>query len=534
VRRFIYPLVVILSLAAAAETSFKATTTLTAETAKNSSAALAFAGQSNGNMVPGNISKVPTRTLLYTGSTTKLYAHLMPWFGFGDHVDIGYVSSDVLQVQKQVTDMVSRGLDGAIIDWYGRGESKRQFLSYEQASQAVMHEAEQHTGFSFAIMLDAGALRHCNNPGGCDATQTVIDDLNYAERTYENSPAYLRYNNHPVVLFFGEEAYSIDWRQVHSKVAGDPLFIFRNAGAFRHSEAQGGFSWVSPLQSSERDRMALTYLENFYKMAVSHKDSYSLGTGYKGFDDSIALWTAHRFIDQQCGQTWLASISDANSHYSVDDQMMGMQLVTWNDYEEGTEFEGGISNCVALSASAGGSVLSWRITGDPTTIDHFTVFVSTDGENLMPLADVAADVQSLDLARFGLDQGQYTVYVKAVGKPSLTNTMSAPQRISIAAPRPGAHRGPSVVLSVSPNTGQAPSLVNALLLSGSAQLLPQKTVIDFGDGTVTVGQTNAAHTYNLTGVYTVMATVTDVNGNSSTVTVLVTVDGITQAVDLSR
>ncbi len=223
-RSFVFFLLVLVSLSAIAETPFKATTTLTAETAKNSSAALAFTGQPNGNMSPGNISKVPTRTLLYPGSTTKLYAHLMPWFGFGDHVDIGYNSGDVLQVQKQVTDMVSRGLDGVIIDWYGRGDAKRQFRSYDQATQAIMHEAEQHAGFNFAIMLDAGALRHCGND--CDPTQAVIDDLNYAERTYENSPAYLTYNNRPVVLFFGQEAYSIDWRRVHSKVGGNPLVYF--------------------------------------------------------------------------------------------------------------------------------------------------------------------------------------------------------------------------------------------------------------------------------------------------------------------
>ena len=58
---------------------------------------------------PTNISKVPTRSLLYPGSTAKIYAHFMPWFGFGDHMNVGYISSDTLQVQKQVNDMVSRG-----------------------------------------------------------------------------------------------------------------------------------------------------------------------------------------------------------------------------------------------------------------------------------------------------------------------------------------------------------------------------------------------------------------------------------------
>jgi hypothetical protein len=132
------------SLLASAGTAFKATTTLAAETSNNTSAANSFATQTNNNLGATNISKAPIRSLLYSGSTAKIYAHLLPWFGFGDHMNVGYVSSDTLQVQKQVNDMLSRGIDGAIIDWYGRGESSTHFASYDLGVQAFMHEAELH------------------------------------------------------------------------------------------------------------------------------------------------------------------------------------------------------------------------------------------------------------------------------------------------------------------------------------------------------------------------------------------------------
>ena len=60
-------------------------TTLTAETSNNTSAADSFVAQSNGNAGAGNVSKVATRTLLYPGSTAKIYAHFMPWFGSLKH-----------------------------------------------------------------------------------------------------------------------------------------------------------------------------------------------------------------------------------------------------------------------------------------------------------------------------------------------------------------------------------------------------------------------------------------------------------------
>src|SRR5436190_16593462 len=80
------------------------TTTLQAETANNTSAADSFAAQTNGNAAAGSTSKVATRSLLYSGSTTDIYAHFMPWFGQSNHMSVGYASNDATQVKKQVDD----------------------------------------------------------------------------------------------------------------------------------------------------------------------------------------------------------------------------------------------------------------------------------------------------------------------------------------------------------------------------------------------------------------------------------------------
>ncbi|MGH9566641.1 MAG: hypothetical protein ACRD4I_11685, partial [Candidatus Angelobacter sp.] len=178
------------SVVASAGTKFQATTTLRAETSNNTSAADSFSTQTDGNNGASSISKEPTRRLLYPGSTAKIYAHFMPWFGFTDHMNVGYASNDALQVQKQVNDMVSRGLDGAIVDWYGPGRTNKHHAAYDQATQFIMQQAVLHPGFSFALMYDQGALSGCTTAAGCDITQTMISDLNYANTTYWSSPAY--------------------------------------------------------------------------------------------------------------------------------------------------------------------------------------------------------------------------------------------------------------------------------------------------------------------------------------------------------
>src|SRR5205807_8990604 len=91
----------VFSTAAMAGTPFKATTTLTAETSNNTSTANVFATQSNGNAGPTNVSKLPVRSLMYPGAASKVYVNFLPWFGFGDHMNIGYTSNDVAQIQKQ-------------------------------------------------------------------------------------------------------------------------------------------------------------------------------------------------------------------------------------------------------------------------------------------------------------------------------------------------------------------------------------------------------------------------------------------------
>ena len=98
--------------------------------------------------------------------------------------------------------------------------------------------------------------------------------------------------------------------------------------------------------------------------------------------------------------------------------------MTWNDYEEGTAIEMGIDNCVAVTASVSGNQLTWKISGNENTIHHYTVFISTDGQNLMPVTDVASGTHALDLSQFGFDKGAYNVYVKAMGQPSIRNKMS--------------------------------------------------------------------------------------------------------------
>lgn len=382
------------------------TTTLTAERGNNTSAADVFVGTTNGDIAAGNVSKMSIRSMLYSGSTTKVYANWVPWWGGSNHINIGYSSSDPTEVHRQVSDMISRGIDGIVVDWYSSG-------SLDRATVVMRQEIEKHPGFVFALMPDSGAYG-----GLADPTQKLINDVNYAAGSYFLSPNYMKVNGQPALFPFGLEQYPIDWTRVMANIQGNPIFIFRNVSGFSYADSSGGYAW-GPSSAGNG------YWDFFYPSAIKTKMA-TYGSVSKGFNDSLASWGQNRFVDQQCGQRWLSTFAEANKYYSASLPLPYMQLVTWNDYEEGTEIESGVDNCVSLSSQMVDSQLNWTVAGQENTIDHYTVFISVDGENLMNLADVPVGTHAIDLAQYALAPADYTLYVKAVGKASIRNQISNP------------------------------------------------------------------------------------------------------------
>jgi hypothetical protein len=402
----------LISSAAASDITITPTTTLAAQSANNTSASSSFTGTSNGNVAPKSVSKLPIRSLLYPGSTTKIYVHVQPWWGKGGHINIGYDSADQAQANRQVNDMISRGVDGAIVDYYGPTSTHN-----DQATIALMKAAESHSGFEFSVMEDGGALKNVSSP-----TTKLISDLKYIAEKFTHSSAYMRKDGRPVIGFFGTEAYNIDWSKVRANVTGNPIFVFRNAKGFSVSQSNGAYSWIG-IASSSTD-MGLTYMHDFYSTAKSYPTKKTVGSAYKGFNDSIASWGKDRKVTQACGQTWLATFAEIGKHYSASNQLESLQLTTWNDYEEGTEIETGIDNCVKLSASVSGGTLSWSLSGKENTIDHYSIYISKDGTNLMKLTEAKVGIRSINVGNYSLAKGTYYLYVKAVAKATLRNQIS--------------------------------------------------------------------------------------------------------------
>lgn len=217
-----------------------------------------------------------------------------------------------------------------------------------------------------------------------------------------------------------------------------------------------------------------------------------------------------------CGAAWVAAL-DKLSSLPATQKVDDVQIVSWNDYENGSQIEAGVDNCVSITPTLTDDILTWQVSGNTATIDHYAIFMSPDGETLTSVANVPAKTSSFDLATASLPADADSIlFVQAVGKPSVLNKVSLP----VVYPK---KTRPTVSLSVQPLSGPAPLATTASI---TASIASGRTItaqsIDFGDGAVVNGA-NASHTYAAAGQYTVTATVTDSGRLTSTSATTVTV-----------
>jgi carboxypeptidase family protein len=252
----------------------------------------------------------------------------------------------------------------------------------------------------------------------------------------------------------------------------NPYLIFQSD--LNHHQGDGAFSWVHPAGGTDgtaafQDNWgtksildgelsaSATALANRATGANGLLKTYFAGA-WKGFDDRTANWSPSwvngnpvaapvpsgnypRITSQRCATNWLDTFAEAGNNFNSGNQLPFLMAGTWDDYEEGSEIETGIDNCVtSFTRSLSGSTLGWTIqlTGDGAserTVDNYTVWYSTDGtsgEQLAQLTSVArtgtgtSASYTLDLSRFcGTLPATSVLYVQAVGKPSITNHLTA-------------------------------------------------------------------------------------------------------------
>jgi hypothetical protein len=393
----------------------------------NTSANHSFAATRNGNLGGStSVSDVNVHTLLYPGHTTKVLAHYLPWWFDPQSrgVVVGYRSDDPAQALRTFKDMQARGVDGVIVDWYGQHDPKGQPDPIDVAWRKSMPELAKLPALSFSIMVDSGTYNF-NRCKGCDVTQTVVSQLDYLSRTYFSSRQYLKYDGRPVVFEFGLDwSGKVDWSRIqaaHPEIA----WVHIHKQGFDRDYSAGAFVWVAPGLASQKAGVAnLSELKEFYRYARTEPAKIAVGGVFKGFDDLLAAWAKpneKHYLPQACGATWLQTFDIVNQNYNTARQLPFLQLITWNDYEEGTALETGIDNCVTLQTNLSGNALAVKLS-HAETVDHLELYESPAKGPFRLINRYAPQTAVIALPA----NASGTLYLKAVGKPFFRNVIAAP------------------------------------------------------------------------------------------------------------
>ena len=276
-----------------------------------------------------------------------LLAIYQPWFGNGEHIDVGYTCHDPAVLERQIARAKELNISGFVVNWYGPRKA------FEDQTLAMLQQASVRNGFKIAVQYDEAV----DHPGY--ATDAVIVDLQYLYDRYispgagGSRSAYLRYNGRPVIFIFPKDA-ATDWnriRQLTQSWPDPPLLIYKDQSAKYPDAFDGFYAWVQPGQNGwarDGSHFGEDYLEYFYRnMSARYPDKIMVGAVWPGFDDTRASWSRNRHMAYRCGKTFEETLRIFRHSYPSVGTSPYLLIVTWNDYEEGTDIERGIGHCKA-------------------------------------------------------------------------------------------------------------------------------------------------------------------------------------------
>jgi len=294
---------------------------------------------------------------------TKVWVHYMPWFEdkttsdngqWGQHWTMAnknpdiigadgkrqiashyypligpYASSDTDVLEYHFLLMKYAGIDGILIDWYGT----RQLYDYplnKRNTEAIVAVLEK-VGLEYAIVYEDQTLRDGFDSDTQRLSQAVAD-MNYLRTNFFNDDHYIRVDGKPLLLTFGPQIVRTaeGWHTIFNALADKPAFFtlynhshLANNNAYQN--AVGEYTWVdaTPMET---------------KYARKHEVPQLIGGAYPGFDD---YYKEGGWGDQVLGDIDYedGALFDRLLQLATDENSAQLQLITWNDFGEGTMIE---------------------------------------------------------------------------------------------------------------------------------------------------------------------------------------------------
>ncbi|MBU2996353.1 hypothetical protein KO500_07900 [Cellulophaga baltica] len=295
----------------------------------------------------------------------EIYVHYMPWFQskdydgyWGQHWTMTNKNPEVIlsNGQREIASyyypiigpygsedpdlqeyhmlmMKLAGIDGVIFDWYG-SKDIYDYQLIKNATESFMDRLDD-LDLSFSIMYeDRVAQQAVDQNFNATVNEAAITDFNYIKDNYFSKSNFLHYEDKKLLFVFGPSTITnaTDWDTIFSVFTEEEKPHFLTLWAANQNvgiNASGEFLWISSDHLLAHDYYYDTYLNSEF---------VTVGSSYPGFDSFYeaggwGLWHDWN-IPHDNGTTFVETLN-----YTHNQEADFIQLLTWNDFGEGTMLE---------------------------------------------------------------------------------------------------------------------------------------------------------------------------------------------------
>ena len=249
----------------------------------------------------------------------QIAAHYYPLIG-------PYASSDPDLIEYHLLLMKYSGIDGVLIDWYG-STNVYDYGTNRRNTEALVEKLDK-VGLKFAIVYeDATIPQVMSNTGSGEAVVLARNDMYYIQQHYFNKSSYIKIGGKPLLLVFGPSYFQAanDWQLIISAFTDKPVFMPLWGNSSKLGTTAGGeYMWVDQVNIDTK---------------YATKDNFTnfIGGAWPGFHDFYKEGGAGEnlfVIEHNNGAVWDNTLAKAQAN-----NMSFLQLITWNDFGEGTMIE---------------------------------------------------------------------------------------------------------------------------------------------------------------------------------------------------
>jgi hypothetical protein len=250
-----------------------------------------------------------------------------------------YDSQDEDVLEYQVLLMKLSGIDGVIVDWYGTSN----YADYPAINAATnkLFEYTQKAGLNFTICYEDRTLSAMTSAEVLDvdgARAQAKQDIEYVAETWFSDESYTRFNDQPLLFTFGPLYFRTpdDWEGFFVDLETAPEMV--TLDGYLDWWALSSYPWPPMERSGGIEMLPAvleSYLDLFYRNA--RRRDLVVGSAFPGFYDiyeEAGVRSSYGHIAANDGETMRMTFEKA-----VEAGSSIIQLVTWNDYGEGTNIE---------------------------------------------------------------------------------------------------------------------------------------------------------------------------------------------------